>query len=125
MKNCEATNNLIKIASSDTKVKNLFLCVALFAHSVLDKDNISDNISSMINKLFSVFDKVSSDFAPPFVAKNANVARRFLESSFKRTPELNRNDFELYEMGSFDSETGKIDCLEKPVVAVESSEVLE
>lgn len=53
-------------------------------------------------KLYSVYDKVMKEFAPPFVAKNDDVAVRNYINGAKRIPNI--NDLQLFCLGVWNSE---------------------
>lgn len=50
--------------------------------------------------IYTIYDNLSKDSAPPFVAVNDDVARRQVRQLIKD----NREDFELVSCGIFDSE---------------------
>lgn len=59
----------------------------------------------MILQMYNVKDKVSEEFAPPFVAKNDAVALRQFNNLINN---LNPQDYSLYHIGQYDSDTGLI-----------------
>lgn len=67
-------------------------------------------------QLFSVFDAKARVYLAPFVARSAVDAKRQLEaakadSSFMQTPVgQHPEDFELYQVGTFDDETGELEA---------------
>lgn len=63
----------------------------------------------MVLNMYSVRDRKAMEFSDPFVAKNDAVAQRFIVSSFIRSTEgIDPDDFELYRVGAWSNETGKI-----------------
>lgn len=70
----------------------------------------------MLFNLFSVFDAKARVYLAPFVARSAVDAKRQLEAAkadpaFMQTPVgQHPEDFELYQVGTFDDETGIIDA---------------
>lgn len=59
----------------------------------------------MILQMYNVKDKISEEFAPPFVAKNDAVALRQFNHLINN---LNPQDYSLYHIGQYDSDTGLI-----------------
>lgn len=59
----------------------------------------------MQQKVYSVFDKVALEFGPPFCAKNDEVAKRQF-NHLVRSQKLALSEFELWILGSFDTEKG-------------------
>lgn len=66
----------------------------------------------MIKNVYSLFDKKAKLFTPPFVSDNVQTARRSLmlpvnelESFLGMYPD----DYEVYDLGTFDDSTGKIE----------------
>lgn len=66
-------------------------------------------------KIYSVYDEVMKEFAPPFVAKNDDVAVRNFVTGAKRIP--NVNDLQLYCIGRWFPEQ------DKPVGTIEPYEI--
>lgn len=64
--------------------------------------------------LFSLYDVLAKEWGNPFVAKNTDVAVRVVRDSFRRTPNMEIKDYQLFCMGTFDSETGCIVALPEP-----------
>lgn len=57
----------------------------------------------MVNGIYTIYDKVAQEAGPLFLAKNDAVALRMVNNSpeFKT---MNLADFELYLIGTYDSE---------------------
>lgn len=57
----------------------------------------------MVNGMYTIYDKVAQEAGPLFLAKNDAVALRMVTNSpeFKN---MNLGDFELYLVGTYDSE---------------------
>lgn len=67
----------------------------------------------MIQKVYSVLDKVAGAFLPPFFLPNDSVALRAVGDVVNRVGEgfnLHPNDYELHLIGWFDNLTGEISC---------------
>lgn len=61
---------------------------------------------------FSVYDRAGMAYAPPFFTHTRGLAERMftdLATDEKTTVGQHPGDFELYEVGSFDSETGRLE----------------
>lgn len=67
-------------------------------------------------RLYTVYDVIMKEFAPPFVAKNDDVAVRNYIAGAKRIPNI--NDLRLYMIGEWCAED-----LNAPVVAVVPVEI--
>lgn len=68
-------------------------------------------------KVFSIFDSKTESWAPPFFAEHVGVALRSwseLVNDGRSTVSKFPSDFNLYEIGSFDSANGRIE----PIVPV-------
>ena len=61
----------------------------------------------MIKRLFALKDKLAG-FTDPFVDYNGPICMRHIRNSLKQETDfsLNPKDFELYEVGSFNTEDG-------------------
>lgn len=57
-------------------------------------------------KLYSIYDKVAKRYNAPFMCENEEVAKRSFNASVKGLEWA--FDFELYQLGDIDLETGKI-----------------
>lgn len=57
-------------------------------------------------KLFSIYDKVAKRYNAPFMCENEEVAKRSFNASVKGLDWA--YDFELYQLGDIDVETGVI-----------------
>lgn len=58
--------------------------------------------------MYSVYDRVANEYAPPFYAKNVDVARRMFANSIREFA-YSKDDYRMIEIGWFDSEYGKVD----------------
>lgn len=65
-----------------------------------------------MQKIYSIFDKISGLFCPPFQAVNEPVAIRMFNEFCSRT--YQKSDYELYYLADFDVETGNL-VSSKPV----------
>lgn len=80
-------------------------------------------------QLFSVRDTVARAFGNPFTAGSYDLAKRILAMQVNHdAPDnvLNSNpaDFELYCVGSFDTETGLVSILPAPVSIVSCADLV-
>lgn len=72
----------------------------------------------MIQKMFAVFDSKARTFLLPFYAPNTEVAQRhFARGAADPNLDIGRfpEDFALWEIGAFDTETGMLRPLGQPV----------
>lgn len=69
-------------------------------------------------KMFSVYDKKAECFSPPFFMRATGLALRgfidMLNSGDKTQYSAHPEDFDLYELGEWNDETGKVDQYEIP-----------
>ncbi|AXH73810.1 MAG: nonstructural protein [Microviridae sp.] len=72
----------------------------------------------MIQVLFSVYDSKSLTYCPPFLSTNAQTAKRDFSiavidptSAISKAPE----DYTLYDIGTFDSDSGLVNPASPPV----------
>lgn len=56
-------------------------------------------------RVYSVKDLVAQEFGPPVLARNDKVASRMYLALLTQN-KLDQNDFELYALGEFDTDTG-------------------
>lgn len=71
----------------------------------------------MIVKVFSVWDASAGTYSPPFYQPTIGSAiRSFGDAVATSDSQLSRhsNDFSLFELGSYDDNTGKFVCLDQP-----------
>lgn len=79
---------------------------------------------NVISPLFCTFDRASQSYSPPFAAPHAGMAIRGFSDAISnpsKDTDISRHpdDFDLFEIGTFDSSTGRIvpvDFLDKPLV---------
>lgn len=68
--------------------------------------------------MFSVFDKKAECFSPPFFLKATGLALRgfsdMINSGEQTQYSLHPEDFDLYELGLWDDETGKVEQYTAP-----------
>lgn len=66
----------------------------------------------MKQNIYSIYDRVSKEYAPPFLAKNDGMAKRMFTASVHKDilpiKTLSVDDFGLYVLGEFDTETAQI-----------------
>lgn len=81
----------------------------------------------MIKPFFAVFDSAAKVFNPPFLMHNrAEAIRGFGAVVNEPGTQFNQfaRDFTLYEIGSFDSDTGHL-TEQVPVIVISASELRE
>lgn len=75
----------------------------------------------MILKLFSLRDIKAASFSAPFLCANVQVAKRIVVDMLAEGRALaarHPEDFELYEVASFDDANGKVVPLDAPVFVI-------
>lgn len=81
----------------------------------------------MITKIFSVFDDKADLFMPPFYNQQTPVALRVFADACRQDDHpfrQNPADYHLYEVGTFNDETGDLMGLSKPVLLIGAADVL-
>lgn len=73
--------------------------------------------------LYSIFDRVSGLYGSPWTCVSQSVAVRQFDYVVKTRP-VDGADLELYQLGSFDPESGALSVFEKPVF-VKKAEVAD
>ena len=65
----------------------------------------------MKQKIYSIYDRATSDHAMPFVAGSDEVAFRMVRGSFAPQSQLilYPSDYSVVQLGNFDSETGIVE----------------
>lgn len=78
----------------------------------------------MIFNLYSIKDK-KSDFGAPVPIKDDAQAIRWFDNQVKTTPFMNEyaEDFELYQLGTFDAESSQISGTDFPRFIISAEEV--
>lgn len=78
----------------------------------------------MIYNLYSIRDK-KSEFAAPVPVRDNDQAMRWFDNQIKTNAFMTeyKDDFELYKVGTFDTETGKADKVELVEYIMSGSEV--
>lgn len=72
-------------------------------------------------RLFTILDKPAGLFGAPFQAPNAALAVRSFEQAQLDQAHVfatHAADFQIYELGEFDEETGQFNLLERPVAVL-------
>lgn len=66
----------------------------------------------MIKTIFSIRDQKTSEFLHPFIEINDETAQREFYNTLSQVPTMSQHptDFDLYEIGTFDTETGAINA---------------
>nr|QJB20406.1 MAG: nonstructural protein [Microvirus sp.] len=81
----------------------------------------------MIIKMFSVHDAKANAFLQPFFSQTAGTAERSFAAEIKSTDSQFAKfaeDFTLFEIGSFDDATGKMEPLNTPHAVVKAIQLL-
>lgn len=73
-------------------------------------------------KVYSIYDLGSEEFTPPFFARTDKVAVRNLNSSVKDVDKSLRKDYVLCQLGTFNSENGKIVGFDQVIVVAAYAE---
>lgn len=63
----------------------------------------------MLNKIYTIFDRVAEQAGPLFEAPNDGVAMRAFRNTLVKTPEYQMGDYRLYRLGSFDPDSMKME----------------
>lgn len=82
----------------------------------------------MSQKVFAIRDVKSDSYGPLVAVASVGIARRtFLEAVRQPNSPLGQypEDFMLYELGSYDAQSGAIDGLPVPVLVMTAIEALE
>lgn len=66
----------------------------------------------MKQRLYTIYDRLSEESSPPFVAKNDDVAKRAFRSLNPAVSE----DYDVLFLGTWDNETNRFDLLAVPTV---------
>jgi hypothetical protein len=71
----------------------------------------------MYYNLYTVYDSVAEECAPPFIAKTDGLAQRLFVNGFRQAnrPDIKIEEHSLYRIGSFDNETMKLVPLEQSI----------
>jgi hypothetical protein len=74
----------------------------------------------MIQLIFSVKDRAADAFGRPLFVPSAGLAIRSFSDEVNRSADDNQmfhhsDDFDLYELGSYDDSTGIIECHPQPL----------
>lgn len=64
--------------------------------------------------LVSIYDKVSMQYSKPLVFENNNTSKRYFSNLVCRNPY--KDDFELYKIGEFSFDNGKINVIDKELI---------
>jgi len=64
--------------------------------------------------MYAMYDRVSEEFSPPFIARNDAVAVREMLTTMQNSPYP--DDFYLQAIGTYDSMTGEVKHLEHKIV---------
>ena len=77
-------------------------------------------------KIFSVFDVKAGAYAVPFFMSNKPMAIRAFSDNARSEDSIvcrNPEDFTLFEIGSFDDQSGKLETYENPIYLLRASDV--
>lgn len=70
-------------------------------------------------KVYSVFDEKAEEFSPPFYQANDRLAQRMVTESARGNGNMLAaypEDFKLYRLGTFDTNSGKLEREDIPVL---------
>lgn len=76
-------------------------------------------------QMFSIKDLVAQEYGPPYLAKNAAVAMRSFQNMMKREQVINSKDYELYMIGSWYSDEGKVVSCEPSLIVEPKDDKVE
>ena len=82
----------------------------------------------MVTRLFSVYDKKSQIYHPPFHCHNEGHAKRMFTSFFKKQGTVFAEypkDFQVWEIGKFDDSKGMISGSKNNTIVCEAIELVE
>lgn len=71
----------------------------------------------MLTNVYAVFDEKAKNFGAPFCTSNDNLAMRSFNDAAATPGSVIHNhpeDFKLYQLGTFDDNSGKLTTLELP-----------
>jgi hypothetical protein len=72
----------------------------------------------MIMKMFSIFDAKAETFMPPFCVHSVGIAKRDFSDAVndgKSFVNKHPEDYSLFEIGTYDDQTGQCDMLATPL----------
>lgn len=72
--------------------------------------------------MVAIYDKLAKEYGPVNVVKNKAVAVRQFKGEVERMSPSARDDYELVELGEYDTETGQIINKEEKVIIEEDIE---
>lgn len=83
-----------------------------------------------VYSVVSVFDSALDEFGKPFIVQTRAVAARsFIQEANRSDPDnpvaKAPEDFGLYELGSFDSRSGRFENLEIPQLVVRAKDIMK
>ena len=64
----------------------------------------------MVYNIYSIYDSVAEEYGPIFNAKSDAVAKRAV-TGILNSGEIRSNDYDLYCLGSYDTDTGEINSV--------------
>ena len=73
----------------------------------------------MIKNVYVVYDKLAEEYSDPISIKNDALANRFFVQELKKVP--NRDDYIIYWVGSYDTDTSDLDTFEKEELELDFS----
>lgn len=76
----------------------------------------------MIKVVVAVKDRLTG-YKSLMLEDNENVAKRQFKLALRQTLHIDKSDFELVSLGSFDTDTGKFQLLETSVLLMTGNEV--
>lgn len=83
---------------------------------------------NIISPIFTTFDRASGAYSPPFIAPAAGVAVRsfrdaILDVDSKTDLSRHPDDFDLFEIGTFNSSTCKLVPYEEPQLIAQGKQI--
>ena len=76
----------------------------------------------MIKQVVAVKDRLTG-FTSVLLEENTAVAKRQFKAAFNQRLYVDKSDFELYKLGTFDTSNGKFEILDTPELLMTGNEV--
>lgn len=73
-------------------------------------------VITMIHYLYTIRDMIAEECGPVFNAKNDSVAIRQVHNLIRNEPCGDPSEYELYRIGQYDGDTGRIVSIEPDIV---------
>lgn len=72
--------------------------------------------------MYTIFDRIAGDSCPPFCAKNDGVALRSFHGLLKDVDILKRDEYQLFQVGTYNPEKIRVEVLSMPREVIEAVE---